>query len=87
MSTQSNESAAGTGSDDGIFQSDIIDLSDLDMATVRKLPNPVLRAAIERVCAELSSDAETISFFQNVTPPPPPPPPSARQTHRFAERN
>lgn len=52
------------------FQSDLIDLSGLDLTAIRSLPNPVLRAALERVCAELGDETEATAFFQNVTAAP-----------------
>lgn len=53
---------------DDIFRSDIVDLGELDLTTVHDLPNPVLRAAVERFCAELGSGAEPTAFFQNTLP-------------------
>lgn len=53
---------------DGVFRSEIIDLGNLDLTAVRELPNPVLRAAVERVCAELGAGTETTAFFQNEIP-------------------
>lgn len=50
---------------DDVFDSDIIDLSDLDLTAIRALPNAVLRDAVERVCAELGDDAGTTAFFQS----------------------
>lgn len=47
------------------FSSDLIDLGDFDLTAVRSLPNAVLRAAIERVRAELADGTETVAFFQN----------------------
>lgn len=51
-----------------VFSSEIIDLADLDLTAVRGIPNAVLRAAVERVVAELGDDAETTAFFQSSMP-------------------
>jgi len=47
------------------FSSDLIDLGDVGLTAVGSLPNAVLRAAIERVQAELADAAEPVAFFQN----------------------
>jgi len=48
-----------------IFRSDVLDLSGVDLTGLSELPSDVLRAAIQRVCAELSSDCETAAYFQS----------------------
>lgn len=48
-----------------VFTSDLIDLSDVNLAAVRDLPSTVLRAAVKRFCAELADNTETSAFFQN----------------------
>lgn len=53
-----------------LFSSDIIDLSDFDLPAVADLPNSVLRAAIERIRAELASGRETTAFFESSLRPP-----------------
>jgi FXSXX-COOH protein len=47
------------------FSSDLIDLGEFDLAAVRDLPGAVLRAAVERVRAELADGRETVAFFQS----------------------
>jgi FXSXX-COOH protein len=47
------------------FSSDVIDLSGIDLSVLSKLPSPVLRAAIQRVCEELAGDGETSAYFQS----------------------
>lgn len=54
------------------FTSDVIDLSDIDLSQVSKLPSPVLRAAVQRVCEELAGNEEASAYFQSSlrgTPP------------------
>lgn len=50
------------------FSSAIIDLTDIDLAEVSQLPSSVLRAAIQRVRAELAADEECTSYFQSSLP-------------------
>jgi FXSXX-COOH protein len=49
----------------GTFNSDVIDLSDIDLSRLGKVPSQVLRSAIQRVCRELASEGETVAYFQN----------------------
>lgn len=56
-----------------MFSSDVIDLSAMDLLALSEVPSPVLRAAIQRVCRELTDDDEASAYFQSslrgVTPP------------------
>jgi FXSXX-COOH protein len=61
----SGEDSAGIGE---TFSSAIIDLTDIDIAEVDRLPSSVLRAAVERVRAELAADEERTSYFQSSLP-------------------
>ena len=47
------------------FSSDIIDLSGIDLSLLNALPSSVLRAAVQRVCAELAGGEETSAAFQS----------------------
>jgi FXSXX-COOH protein len=47
------------------FSSEVIDLSGIDLSSVDALPSSVLRAAVRRVCAELTDDRETSAYFQS----------------------
>jgi FXSXX-COOH protein len=46
-----------------VFGSDVIDLTAIDLAAVSQLPSPVLRAAIVRVCEELSGDGDQSAVY------------------------
>jgi FXSXX-COOH protein len=46
-----------------VFGSDVIDLSGIDLAAVSELPSPVLRAAIARVCEELSGNGDQSAVY------------------------
>jgi FXSXX-COOH protein len=45
------------------FESDVIDLGDIDLTALRQVPSAALRAAIVRVRAELSSDDEQSAVY------------------------
>lgn len=47
------------------FDSDLIDLGGIDLSRLSTLPGSVLRAAVQRVCAELAGDGETLVYFQS----------------------
>lgn len=51
--------------DDQVFRSELIDLSEMDLADVSRLPNPVLRASLERLFRELASGESVFSGFRN----------------------
>lgn len=46
-----------------VFGSDVIDLSDIDLAAVSELPSLVLRAAIARVREELSGNGDESAVY------------------------
>jgi len=51
--------------EDETFCSDVIDLNMIDLSGLDRLPSPVLRASLRRVCRELADDAEVSAYFQN----------------------
>jgi len=51
--------------EDETFWSDVIDLNELDLSGLDRLPSPVLRASLRRVCRELAESAEASAYFQN----------------------
>jgi FXSXX-COOH protein len=46
-----------------VFGTDVVDLSGIDLAAVSELPSPVLRAAIRRVCEELSGNGDQSAVY------------------------
>jgi FXSXX-COOH protein len=46
-----------------VFGSDVIDLSDIDLTTLSELPSAALRAAIVRVCEELSGSGDQSAVY------------------------
>jgi FXSXX-COOH protein len=50
-----------------MIDSNSIDLDNFDLSTLTELPNS-LRAAIERVRAELAGDGEQAAFFESSLP-------------------
>jgi FXSXX-COOH protein len=47
------------------FNSEVIDLSDIDLLALDDMPSAVLRAAIRRVRAELGAEREPSAYFQS----------------------
>jgi FXSXX-COOH protein len=47
------------------FNSEVIDLSDIDFLALDNMPSAVLRDAIRRVCAELAVEGEPPAYFQS----------------------
>jgi FXSXX-COOH protein len=46
-----------------VYRSDAIDLSDLDLASLDRLPSAALRAAVERIRRELHGDGERSAHY------------------------
>lgn len=47
------------------FNSEVIDLSDIDLLALDDMPSAVLRAAVRRVRAELGAEREPSAYFQS----------------------
>lgn len=46
-----------------VYRSDMLDLSEVDLATLSELPSAALRAAITRVRGELSKDGDSSGTY------------------------
>jgi FXSXX-COOH protein len=47
------------------FRSEVIDLGNMDFSALGTIPNPVLRAAVRRVCRELAGNEDASAYFQS----------------------
>jgi FXSXX-COOH protein len=54
-----------TPGDEETFSSDVIDLSAVDLATLDRLPSPVLHASLRRLLRELAEGDEASAYFQS----------------------
>lgn len=50
------------------FQSEILDLSGLDLSQLHAMPRSVLWASLNRICGELARDTEAIAGFRSSLP-------------------
>lgn len=66
--TDGTDLGRGSAENEETFGSALIDLSDVDLEEINLLPSSVLRAAVERVRAELAADEERTSYFQSSLP-------------------
>jgi FXSXX-COOH protein len=48
-----------------VFNSDIVDLSGIDLSEVSRLSSAILRVSVERVCRELADPGEVAAYFQS----------------------